>query len=57
MRRFKEIKELLSKVYFDNEEAECVITFLENIGFNNSLGIVINQDDYEIGRASCRERV
>ena len=47
MRRFKEIKELLSKVYFDNEEAECVITFLENIGFNNSLGIVINQDDYE----------
>ena len=47
MRRFKEIKELLRKVYFDNEEAECVITFLENIGFNNSLGIVINQDDYE----------
>lgn len=47
MKRFKEIKELLSKVYFDNEEAECVMTFLDNIGFNNSLGIVIDQDDYE----------
>lgn len=47
MKRFKEIKELLSRVYFNNDEAECVITFLENIGFKNSLGIVINQDDYE----------
>lgn len=47
MKRFKEIKELLSKVYFDNEEIDCVIAFLENLGLKNSLDIVISQDNYK----------
>ena len=34
MKRFKEIKDLLENVYFINEEAQLVVTFLENIGFS-----------------------
>ena len=34
MKRFKEIKDLLENVYFINEEAQLVGTFLENIGFS-----------------------
>lgn len=34
MKRFKEIKNLLENVYFINEEAQLVVTFLENIGFS-----------------------
>ena len=35
MKRFKEIKDLLENVYFINEEAQLVVTFLENIGPNS----------------------
>lgn len=34
MKRFKEIKDLLENVYFINEEAQLVVTFLENKGFS-----------------------
>ena len=34
MKRFKENKDLLENVYFINEEAQLVVTFLENIGFS-----------------------
>ena len=34
MKRFKEIKDLLENVYFINEEAQLVVTFLEDIGFS-----------------------
>ena len=34
MKRFKEIKDLLENVYFINEEAQLVVTCLENIGFS-----------------------
>ena len=41
MKRFKEIKDLLENVYFINEEAQLVVTFLE-IFLNHLKNIHLN---------------
>ena len=56
MKRFKEIKDLLENVYFINEEAQLVVTFLENIGFSKPEKLVHDElgtlcGDREVMRA------
>lgn len=45
MKRISEIKDLLSKVYFSEEEKEYVVAFLEEIGVKGANSLVITENN------------